>query len=286
LKTSRFVRAALLVALYFGLGALSSAATLAPGKDAQHKASWPEFNGFDVKVTSPDAAGHSTWRGQFDHDSGDIQLDGDTIEGTTTKAGKIILIGGRVLAIQGGLATPGHELDALDSGVLQYQLLLQLLLAGAPDGPAGVNGVRQIDFSQQYTGIRLATSSAKAYIAPPWRVKGTVKTTGPDTVAFDLQITTGVKGKPSDQGGLQRLNYSGHLSKVAAARLDDATSLDGWSLFWVEPYSGAAGDQAVDDYGARPAPEIHKTVAGIRSDIREKQEAEDKARKPAKMPSL
>ncbi|MGA8642671.1 hypothetical protein [Candidatus Binatus sp.] len=288
MKTSRLVLAALfLLVVLFGFIASSSAGAKAPLKDPHGKiTSWTEFNAFDLKVTSPDVSGHSTWQGEFDDDSSDIQLVGDTFEDNAPKAGKILLIGGRVLAIQGSIATPGYEMDALDSGVLQYQLVLQLLGAAVSGGPAGLKGVRDIDFSQQNTGIKFATSSAQAFIAPPWRVKGVVKMAAPDAIEFDLEVTTGVKGKPLDEGGQRTLDYSGHLSRVANARLDDSMVLDGWSLFGVGPYSKESPDGTVHSYGAQAAPDMHKTIAAIRADIRAKQQAEDQAKHPTKIRPL
>ena len=51
----------------------------------------------------------------------------------------------------------------------------------------------------------------------------------PGVVEYELALTAGLKGKPESEGGWQRLNYSGRLSKVATraiGRFDGARRLD------------------------------------------------------------
>ena len=264
------------IVLSFGFVALGRAADAPCADPCGKPTSWSEFNVFTLKVTSPDTpCYHSQWHGQFDKDSADIQIDAETSEGGATKTGKIFMIGGRVLAIHGNIATQGYEIDAIDSAVLQYQAVLHMLGAALPGGAAGLKGVRKIAFSREETGIQVATPSAEWLIPPPVHLKGTVKVEAPDVVEYELALTAGPKGKPESEGGWQRLNYSGRLSKVVTARLDDSIALDGWTLFWVGPYAKKAGTGTIYDYGAQPASDFHKTVGGIRDDIRKKAEADN-----------
>jgi hypothetical protein len=235
-KRVRIVLGALLsIGFLFGWATLHPLPTDAECQNpCSQSTSWSEFNGFALKVTSPDMPGCSLWHGHFDKASFDAQIDGEISEGDVTRTGKLLLVGGRVLAIQGGLATPGYEIDALDAPFLQYQLAIRLLGAVLPNGAAALRGARAIDFSNERTGIQFATISAQGFIPRPWNAKGTVKEDG-SAVEFDLALTAGVEGKPAGQGGRVRYKLSGRLSKVASARLDDSTALDGLEAFLARP---------------------------------------------------
>lgn len=194
MKISRLGIAAIF-ALVFSLGFagfISSADADAPDKPA----AWTAFNEFTVKVTSPGMHGSSIWKGRFDRTSGDIRIDGEASEDNAIKKEKILLIGGRVLALEGNLATPGYEIDALDSPVLLYQYVVRLLSAALPGGPSDIAGARAIDFADDKHGMRIGTQSASGFIAPPWRVKGSVNAAAPDVVEYKLALTSAEKEKP------------------------------------------------------------------------------------------
>jgi hypothetical protein len=229
MKRSRLFLAILFsFALFFGFVATGVRAADAPCEDPCGKpTSWSEFNVFTLKITSPDTPGfHSLWHGRFDKDSHDIQIDAETSEGGATKTGKILMIGGRVLALRGNYATPGYEIDAIDLAILQYEAVLRMLGVALPNGSAGLKGVRKIAFSRQKTGIQVATASAEWLIPAPMRVEGEVKLEASGVVDYELALTAGVKGKPQSEGGWQRFNYSGSLSKVGTARVDDSMALN------------------------------------------------------------
>lgn len=278
MKISRIVFATLFsIALSFGFVSLGGRTGDARCEDPCGKpTAWSEFNAFTLKVTSPDSPGYySLWHGKFDKGSNDSQIDAETSEAGPIKKGKILLIGGRALAIQGNIATPGYEIDALDGPVLQYQAVIRMLGAALPDGPAGLKGVRKIDYSNEKIGFQVATQSADWEIPPPVHVKGTVTIEALDVVEYELALTAGVKGKPEREGGSQRLNFSGRLSKVASARADDSTALEGWKIFWLIPYAKKAGTGTIYDYGAQPSSDFHRTVGAIRDDIQQKAEADN-----------
>ena len=264
------------IVLFFGFVSFDGWAANAPCEDPSDKAtSWSEFNVFSIKVTFPDTTDFALWHGQFDKGSNDIQVDVETTDAGKARKGKILMIGGRVLAIQGDITDPGYEIDALDAPVLEYQAVIRMLGTALPDGPAGLKGVRKIDYSNEKTGFEIATQSAGWDILPPVHVKGTVAIESPDVVEYELALTAGVKGKPEREGGWQRIHFSGRLSKVASAGIDDSTALDGWKIFWLGPYSKKAGTGTIYDYGAQPSSDFHKTVEGIRGDIQQKAETDN-----------
>jgi len=231
--------------------------------------SWNDFNVVELKMTVPNFPGYATYNTQIDKETNDIQVDLDISDGKGTKIGKILMVGGRVMATKGPITTPGYEIDALDSAILQQILVIRLLGASIPNGPTE-KGDRQIDFTDQKTGIQFATPSAQGFISPPWNVKGEVRVLGGDAVEYSLALTSGTKGKPADQGGEYSAKFTGKLSKKATAKISDETSLDGWNLYGVGVQTRKEGNATAYDYGAAPATTTYKTVADLRNDIRKK----------------
>ena len=181
-------------------------------------------------MTVPNTPGYGIWNSQSDKETYDIQVDIETSDGKETKKGKIMMVGGRVMATKGPITEPGYEIDALDSAILEQILVIRLLGASIPNGPTE-KGIQQIDFTNQKTGIKFATPSASGFIAPPWKVKGEVRVLSGDVVEYSLELTSGTKGKSADQGGEFSANFIGKLSKKATAKISDETSLDGWNLY-------------------------------------------------------
>lgn len=229
---------------------------------------WNDFNVVELKVTAPSIPGYDTYYSQIDKGTNDIQVDVDTSDGKETKKGKILMVGGRVMATKGPITAPGYEIDALDAAILQQILVIRMLGASMPNGPTEM-GNHQIDFSNQKTGIQFATPSAQGFIAPPWNVKGEVRVLGGDVVEYSLALTSGTKGKPIDQGREYSASFTGKLSKKATAKISDEMSLDGWNLYGVGVQTRKEGTATAYDYGAAPATTSYKTVADIRKKLAE-----------------
>jgi hypothetical protein len=228
---------------------------------------WEEFNVLDLKATTPGKPGYESYRGQFDKESVDIQIDVETSDGRKISKGKILMIGGRAMATQGPVTEPGSEIDALDAAVLRQQLVTRLLGEALPNGPGEVRGVRKVDFSKEKTGIKFATPSAQGFIAPPWRVRGDIKIVAQDVIEYELMLTSGTKGKPLDEGGEYAANFTGRLSKTATAKIDDTMPLDEWSVFRLGVQTRKEGNSTVYDYGAAPTTVTYRTVADVRKKI-------------------
>ena len=181
-KISRLVLA-VLSSTVLSLGFLSFNGRAADAPCKQHPCgkptTWEEFNVFTLKIAPRDRPGeYSSWHGQFDKGSEDVQVEVEMSDDSATKSGKALMIGGRVLAIQGNIFDSRDEVNVPFGALLQYQFLLRLLGAALPDGPATLKGVRKIDYSKQKTGVRQSPED----IPPPWRVKGTVKAEVPGVV--------------------------------------------------------------------------------------------------------
>ena len=255
--------------LCLSLGSVCSAGEdEACGDPCGKPTSWNDFNVVELKMSVPSSPGYAIWNSQFDKETHDIQVDVETSDGKETKKGKIVMVGGRVMATKGPITEPAYEIDALDSAILEQILVIRLLGASMPDGPK-VKGNQRIGFSDTKTGIQFATPSAQGFIAPPWNVKGKVRVLVGDVVEYSLALTSGTKGKPADQGGEYSANFTGKLSKKATAKISDETSLDGWNLYGVGVQIRKEGNATAYDYGAAPATTAYKTVADIRKKLAE-----------------
>jgi len=226
---------------------------------------WDEFNAFELTVTVPGKPGYQSWRGKFDKESSDIQIDVETTDGQKPTSGTILLIGGRVMALQGPIAEPGYEIDALDAPVLYLKLVLRLLGEALPRGPVEVRGERKIEFNNDKTGIQFATPSAQGYISAPWHVKGEVKTLASDGIQYELTLTAA--GPTSEDNGHYVVHITGRLSKTATARIEDGTQLDGWNVLGLGVQTRKEANGTVMDYGAAPVGVPYKLVADIRRKI-------------------
>lgn len=266
LKVSSWILA---LVLCLALGSLCNAGEdEACGDPCGKPTQWNDFNVIELKMTVPNTPGYGNWTSQSDKETYDIQVDVETSDGKETKKGKIMMVGGRVMATKGPITDPGYEIDALDSAILEQMLVIRLLGAAMPSGPAEI-GNQQIDFTNQNTGIKFATPSASGFIAPPWNVKGEVRVLSGDVVEYSLKLTSGIKAKPSEQGGEFSAKFVGKLSKQATAKISDETSLDGWNLYGVGVQTRKEGNATAYDYGAAPATITYKTVADIRKKLAE-----------------
>jgi len=228
---------------------------------------WDEFNKFELKVTAPEDSDYGSWRGTFDKESDDIQIDVEISDGKKITKGKILMVGGRVMVTQGPVTEPGYEIDALDAPIMEQKLVFRLLGAALPSGPEEVKGIRKVDFKSEKTGIQFATPSAQGFISAPWRVRGDVKTDTPDVVEYQLSLTSPGTANPVGQTKERNTNFVGRLSKVASARIDDSLPLEGWKVLGVGFQTRKEGEATMYDYGAAPTSGVYKTVADIRKKL-------------------
>jgi hypothetical protein len=252
---------------------LSATADQQPCQDPCGKpTAWQEFSGFSLVATAPGQPGFSKYQGSFDNDIGDIQIDIEITQAGTTKRGKIMMIGGRVMATQGPIAKPGYEIDALDGAILQLQLVTKLLGRSIPEGPATIKSSQHVDFADSKTGVEIATPSAGGMMPAPWRLVGELKKGQGDVIEFDLAFTF-----PSGEGkGTTTMSFTGRLFNAINTKVDDQMELATWNLFGVGPQSRKQGDATIIDYSAAPETNTYKTVA----DVRQKLTADDYAGEP------
>ncbi len=225
---------------------------------------WQDFNTFELKVAPTNSPQYSEWKADIDEESHDTQVAVEQSDGGSVVKGKILMIGGRVMAMQGPIAKPGYEIDALDAFALQLQLVMKLLGRAYPSGPASTKVSQDVDYSDDNTGIELATQSAGGRIQAPWHVVGKLSHIEADAVQYDLTLTS----KNARDGAKEiTLKLSGVLSNRPNTKIDDGLNLNGWKLFNVGPQSRKQGDSTIIDYSAAPESEAYKTVADVRKKI-------------------
>ena len=230
---------------------------------------WDDFNKFELKMTVPNEPGYSFWKGTFDKESLDIQIDVEVWDGKKITKGQIYMVGGRFLATRGPVTEPGYEIDALDAPILEQELVVRLLGAALPRGPQEIKGVRKIDYKNEKTGIQFATPSAQGFISAPWSVSGDVNVVAPNVIEYRLRLAAAGTGNPAGRGGEYAANFDGHLFKIASAKIEDSMPLGGWNLSGVGVQTRTEGNGPAIDYGTAPTPAPYKTVADIRKKIAE-----------------
>ena len=223
---------------------------------------WQEFNGFKLRTSSPGASWYSQWRGTFDNASNDIGVDVEYSRAGSVNAGKILMINGRVLAVQGPIASPGYELDALQSAVLRFQLVSAILTLALPDGPASVQADQAIDHSDGKTAIELHTTGAEATFGAPWRVTGEAKRFPCGGIQYRLNFTWTSGGDAGKENQERTQTLEGELFLTDKARIDDSLSLEAWKVFgdWAE---SAKNPTATDSRPIR-----YKSVGDVRKKLK------------------
>jgi len=233
------------------------------GDSCKNLTAWQGFNSFTLRAGAPGDADYTLWQGSFDKETNDIQVDvEENVSGKAAK-GKILVIGGRDMAIQGPIAEPGYEIDALDGPILQLQLVEKILSRVFPNGPASIRESAEIDFIDKKTEIRVATPSAGGTIPIPWRVVGRVTILAPGVIQYQLTLTTRKSGQDS---ATTTLALSGKLFDAAQTRIDDQLDLSAWTLFSLGPQSKRQNGTTIVDYSAAPTTSS-KTVADVRKKI-------------------
>jgi len=225
---------------------------------------WQDFNSFTLKVTTAGQPGYSQWQGKFDETTNDLQIDVENSQAGSIVRGKILMIGGRVMAVQGPIAEPGYEIDALDAAVLSWQLVTKILGRAFPNGPASVNPAQDVNYSDTKTGIQIATQSAGGMIRAPWHVVGKLEHLKPDAIQFDLTFTS---PNPGDSSKRNTVMFSGSLFMSANTKIDDQLGLEKWAVFGVGPQSRKQGNSTIIDYSAAPETTAYRTVADVRKKL-------------------
>jgi hypothetical protein len=220
--------------------------------------SWRDLNAIALQVSFPGSPGYAEWDGTFDKMSNDFRLDTELFDGAQLRKGTILMVGGLAMAVQGEMVKPGLEPRLLDGAALSQQLVYRLLDTALPEGPAGVDGVTQIEYASADDGMHLATTTTEGIITAPWRVTGKVKRLDSATIEYDLQLASGGPSVLADSDDNYNPHLTGRLSRQAVATLDGSMSLAGWKTY------GADQVEEVTTTGKtfRTVGDLRKTLAG------------------------
>src|SRR5215467_8584749 len=230
---------------------------------------WEDLNSFTLKMTTPGTTDYSVWEGQFDKSTNDIQIDVETSEGGKVVKGKLLMIGGRVMAMQGPIAEPGYEIDAMDAPALELQLIFKLLDRVLSNGPSSVQSPQKLDYTDNKSAIQLATPSAQGAIQAPWHVVGEVKLAEAGAILYQVTLTSRANDSKPGATNESVIGLTGSLSKSQEARLNDQLSLESWKLFGVGVQSRKQQNSTYYDYSAAPEKTNYKTVADVRNKLAE-----------------
>lgn len=235
-----------------------------PNETCNAKTQWQDLNAIALKVSYPAKAGYVKWRSTYDGKSNDFRLDSEISDGKAAKAGTMLVVGGLVMAAKGDLVKPGLEFQLLDGAALSQQLVYRLLATALPDGPENFGKAAKIDYASEEIGMVVKTQSSEAIIAAPWRVTGRVQRLADGAVEYDLKLTSGDDGETADGGNTYNPSLSGRVWKLAAARLDDSISLEGWKTYNVGVEIEASDGPAMA--AVSPA-DSYRTVAEVRRQL-------------------
>jgi hypothetical protein len=223
---------------------------------------WQDFNRIVLAVKSPADQFSAKYDGVFDKETNDIQVDVETTQGGKSTQGKLLMIGGRILATQGPITKPGYEIDALDGAVLEWQLVTKLLARVAPQWIASDEASKQINYSETKDGVHIATASAEGMIQAPWHLVGELTRRESNSIAYDLTLTSpGFRGEKENT-----LVFSGKFQSDSSSKISDELSLKDWTVFGIGPQSRTQGGSTTFDYSAA-ATSAYRTVADVRKKL-------------------
>jgi len=194
-----------------------------------------------------------TLRGRQDFS---VDIEADRAQGPH---GRIVVIDGLAMLMRDVSHEQGHEIDALDGPVLTSQLIVTLLDQAFPAGPTSVRTRHRVRVEQKTRAIRIATSSASGRFEAPWRLTGTVQRRD-GRIEYDLRFLARTPDGPHSFGARGFWVKESNTSAV-----EEHMSLDGWTVHWLGPMTMTSAQGTTVDSAARPAPDLWKDVAALRT---------------------
>lgn len=262
-----FLRIALSCACASAVGAGVSAAGQEGGSSTTgcvQVPAWSEFTGGSMNEISEGQDYEFSWTFEIgtDHDS---LIAIDNRYGSERARGSIMVVSGRVLASHGLDLKAGYEIDTLDSAILSFRLVRELLQCALPKGPGSVDADEVVQYSEQVNPIRVGTPSAFGQFSAPWSVEGRVRRLNGDTLSYALSFT--YIASP-DNGNQARMSLSGNWRQGEnAARFPDAMTFRDWKIHRIGPITRVSGNRTIYDYGADPVEERFATLGDLRAAI-------------------
>lgn len=256
------------ILLFVSLGSVNANACDIKANDPCGKVTeWNRFETIRLQMTQDGVSAPLIWYFQSSSKNQDFRVDFESSDPHSLGGGAIIMVEGSVFVSKGVELTSGSEIDALDVPVLYIILIEKILSCALPDGPRSLAGKkRQFKFEDKTTGIQFATPSAGGFIPPPWSVEGTVTPNADESFDFDLSLRYSDEQDTKAKRDVTA-KLSGQLKHSDDFHIDDAMSLDGWTVLGVGPIVEKTPNGEHIDYGTQPTKEIPKTIADIRKRI-------------------
>jgi len=196
---------------------------------------------------------------------GDFLLTAGARPGRNAREGRVLVVGGQAMVVDGLDLEPGYEIDAIDMPAFHFQLLYAVLEQIFPGGPASVSGKRAVEHAEDNSAIRVGTASATGEFAAPWFAKGTVSRGEDANVDFDLDFTFTVDPDTALTFTLHLLGTWTGASRAFA--IGDEFSIDGWTVFAIGPDEAETDGGIATEIGARATGASYRTVGELRAEL-------------------
>jgi hypothetical protein len=225
---------------------------------------WREPSRVVLELRGGASGNASKWAADFGEQGDFDLLIGEDAEPDLEK-GRILLISGQAMIVQGIDLEPGYEIDAIDMPAFHFQLLYGILENLFPGGPGTVTEEVPVEHAESDEPITVGTASATGEFGAPWFVKGTVSRGVDQGVHYDLVFTFTVD--PAEAMTFT-LRLSGTWTGGNTPNtISDDFDITGWSVYTIGPYEVEMENGNTTQYLARPTGETYRTVGELRRAI-------------------
>lgn len=240
----------------------------APATDAEDAPEWREPARVELTLHGGTSEKITKWEALFGR-RGDFLLDVEEKSGDRVTNGRILLVSGQAMVVQGMDLDAEYAIDAIDMPAFHFQLLYGILEALFPEGPESVSREQPVEFAESDDAIEVGTASATGEFAAPWFVKGTVSADEHRTVGYDLTFTFTVD--PAEA-----MTFTLHLKgqwigETQQDTIGDDFAIAGWDVYEVGPQVADVEGGTVADFSARPTNETYRTVGELRNALADRE---------------
>jgi hypothetical protein len=186
----------------------------------------------------------------------DLKISTDFEENGKRQTSDVMLINGlgQWMLVKNVPLEKGYEIDVLDVPVLNLKLVLELLRAAAPEGPAQIKERATFHVQEERRSIAVNTASASGGLEAPWSLQATIEPTAPDACSFEL--TAKHTETMHLRGIWQRTSKAPHF--------EDDMALEGWHILKIGPIKTTDESGTILDYGAQISKKHPKTLGELR----------------------